>query len=108
MLVSLTLQQFALIAQHELSMAAGFNVITGETGAGKSLFLDAVSVCVCERAVSAMVRHGAAYADIYAQFDVEYNDVVAEWFATNQRSFDDPEVWLRPQPGIPGRPAAWL
>ena len=78
MLVSLTLQQFALIAQHELSMAEGFNVITGETGAGKSLLLDALSLCVGERADSAMVRHGAAYADIYAQFDVENNDVVAK------------------------------
>ena len=50
MLVSLTLHQFALIAQHELSVAEGFNVITGETGAGKSLLLDALSLCVGERA----------------------------------------------------------
>ena len=52
MLVSLTLHQFALIAQHELSVAEGFNVITGETGAGKSLLLDALSLCVGERADS--------------------------------------------------------
>ena len=50
MLVSLTLHQFALIDQHELSMAQGFNVITGETGAGKSLLLDALSLCAGERA----------------------------------------------------------
>ena len=66
MLVSLTLHQFALIAKHELSVAEGFNVITGETGAGKSLLLDALSLCVGARADSAMVRHGAAHADVYA------------------------------------------
>ena len=86
MLVSLTLHQFALIAQHELSMAEGFNVITGETGAGKSLLLDALSLCAGERADSAMIRHGAAHADIYAQFDVANNALVAEWFAEHDRA----------------------
>ena len=108
MLVSLTLHQFALIAQHELSMAEGFNVITGETGAGKSLLLDALSLCVGERADSAMVRHGAAHADIYAQFDVENNSVVAEWFAKNERPLEEPEVLIRRQLSNTGRSKAWL
>ncbi len=108
MLVSLTLHQFALIAQHELSVAEGFNVITGETGAGKSLLLDALSLCIGERADSAMVRHGAAYADIYAQFDVENNDAVAEWFAKNDRPLEEPEVLIRRQLSNTGRSKAWL
>ena len=108
MLVSLTLHQFALIAQHELSMAEGFNVITGETGAGKSLLLDALSLCVGERADSAMVRHGAAHADIYAQFDVENNSVVTEWFAKNDRALEEPEVLIRRQLSNTGRSKAWL
>ena len=108
MLVSLTLHQFALIAQHELSVAEGFNVITGETGAGKSLLLDALSLCAGERADSAMVRHGAAHADIYAQFDVENNDVVAEWFAKNDRPLEEPEVLIRRQLSNTGRSKAWL
>jgi len=108
MLVSLTLHQFALIAQHELSVAEGFNVITGETGAGKSLLLDALSLCVGERADSAMVRHGAAHADIYAQFDVENNSVVAEWFAKNDRPLEEPEVLIRRQLSNTGRSKAWL
>ena len=95
MLVSLTLHQFALIAQHELSVAEGFNVITGETGAGKSLLLDALSLCVGARADIAMVRHGADNADIYAQFDVHNNSVIAEWFAKNDRALDEPEVLIR-------------
>ncbi|NYR09246.1 DNA repair protein RecN [Psychrobacter sp. BI730] len=108
MLVSLTLHQFALIAQHELSVAEGFNVITGETGAGKSLLLDALSLCVGERADSAMVRHGAAHADIYAQFDVENNSIVAEWFTKNERPLEEPEVLIRRQLSNTGRSKAWL
>ena len=108
MLVSLTLHQFALIAQHELSVAEGFNVITGETGAGKSLLLDALSLCVGARADSAMVRHGADNADIYAQFDVENNPVIAEWFAKNDRSLEEPEVLIRRQLSSNGRSKAWL
>ena len=108
MLISLTLHQFALIAQHELSVAEGFNVITGETGAGKSLLLDALSLCVGERADSAMVRHGAANADIYAQFDVENNSVIAEWFAKNERALEEPEVLIRRQLSNTGRSKAWL
>ncbi|WP_201572153.1 DNA repair protein RecN [Psychrobacter nivimaris] len=108
MLVSLTLHQFALIAQHELSVAEGFNVITGETGAGKSLLLDALSLCVGERADSAMVRHGAAHADIYAQFDVENNSVIAEWFTKNERPLEEPEVLIRRQLSNTGRSKAWL
>ncbi|WP_440464574.1 DNA repair protein RecN [Psychrobacter sp. ASPA161_6] len=108
MLVSLTLHQFALIAQHELSVAEGFNVITGETGAGKSLLLDALSLCAGERADSAMVRHGAAHADIYAQFDVENNSVVADWFAKNDRLLEEPEVLIRRQLSNTGRSKAWL
>jgi len=108
MLLSLTLYQFALIAKHELSVAEGFNVITGETGAGKSLLLDALSLCVGERADSAMVRHGAAHADIYAQFDVQDNSVVADWFAEHDRLLDEPEVLIRRQLSSNGRSKAWL
>nr|WP_317200472.1 DNA repair protein RecN [uncultured Psychrobacter sp.] len=108
MLLSLTLHQFALIAQHELSMAEGFNVITGETGAGKSLLLDALSLCVGERADSAMVRHGAAHADIYAQFDVQDNQAIADWFVAHERPLDEPEVLVRRQLSSNGRSKAWL
>ncbi|MGM8886317.1 DNA repair protein RecN [Psychrobacter sp. 1U2] len=108
MLLSLTLYQFALIAEHELSVAEGFNVITGETGAGKSLLLDALSLCIGERADSAMVRHGAPHADIYAQFDVTHNSLVSDWFADNERELDEPEVLIRRQLSNSGRSKAWL
>lgn len=108
MLLSLTLHQFALIAQHELSVAEGFNVITGETGAGKSLLLDALSLCVGARADSAMVRHGADHADIYAQFDVSNNAVIADWFSAHERALDEPDILIRRQLSSNGRSKAWL
>ena len=108
MLLSLTLHQFALIAKHELSMAEGFNVITGETGAGKSLLLYALSLCIGERADSAMVRHGADHADIYAQFDVTDNAIVAQWFAHHERELDEQELLIRRQLSSSGRSKAWL
>ncbi len=108
MLLSLTLNQFALIAKHELSVAEGFNVITGETGAGKSLLLDALSLCIGERADSAMVRHGADHADIYAQFDVTANAVIADWFTKHERDLDEQELLIRRQLSSNGRSKAWL
>lgn len=108
MLLSLTLRQFALIAEHELNVADGFNVITGETGAGKSLLLDALSLCAGARADSAMVRHGADSADIYAHFDVTDNEVVAEWFLTNERVLEETDLLIRRQLSSNGRSKAWL
>ncbi len=108
MLLSLTLNQFALIAKHELSVAEGFNVITGETGTGKSLLLDALSLCIGERADSAMVRHGADHADIYAQFDVTANAVIAQWFTEHERDLDEQELLIRRQLSSNGRSKAWL
>lgn len=107
MLTTLTLHQFALIDQTELSFAKGFNVITGETGAGKSLLLDALALCIGERADSSMVRHGAEQADIYAQFDVVGNQSVIKWFEHHEREIDD-EILIRRQLTSSGRSKAWL
>ncbi|WP_296202678.1 DNA repair protein RecN [Psychrobacter sp. UBA3962] len=119
MLTSLTLQNFALINHHELSFYDGFNVITGETGAGKSLLLDALSLCIGGRADTSMVRHGKDHADIYAQFEfaVEASGVsshnantavaVRQWFESHDREFDG-EVLIRRQLSSNGRSKAWL
>ena len=119
MLTSLTLQNFALINHHELSFYDGFNVITGETGAGKSLLLDALSLCIGGRADTSMVRHGKDHADIYAQFEFAVeasgasshnaNTAVAvrQWFESHDREFDG-EVLIRRQLSSNGRSKAWL
>ncbi|SUD91922.1 DNA repair protein RecN [Psychrobacter phenylpyruvicus] len=119
MLTSLTLQNFALINHHELSFYDGFNVITGETGAGKSLLLDALSLCIGGRADTSMVRHGKDHADIYAQFEFAVDAssasthntntaaAVRQWFESHDREFES-EVLIRRQLSSNGRSKAWL
>lgn len=108
MLTSLTLHQFALISEHEIAFVDGFNVITGETGAGKSLLLDALSLCIGERADTSMIRHGADQADIYALFDVMDNPAIKNWFKQHERSLDEPELLIRRQLGSNGRSKSWV
>lgn len=107
MLHALTLHNFALIETLEISFHHGFNVITGETGAGKSLILDALSLCVGGRADSAMIRHGASVADVYAHFVVQ-DDSVQAWFLQNQRDWEGGELLIRRQLSDNGRSKAWL
>ena len=112
MLTSLTLQNFALVDQLELGLSEGFNVITGETGAGKSLLLDALSLCTGGRADKDMVRHGQDSADVFAQFeDMAFlqgkNSGLATWFGEREREFDG-EVLIRRQLMANGRSKAWL
>ncbi len=87
MLTNLTLQNFALADQLNIDLAGGFNVLTGETGAGKSLLLDALSVCLGERTDVAHVRFGTDKADVTASFDYQNNDPIDVWL--RERELDD-------------------
>lgn len=107
MLISLTLNNLALIDHHEIGFHEGFNVITGETGAGKSLILDALSLCVGERADAGLVRHGTNEADVFAEFDVADNAVVQAWFVACEREFDD-NLLIRRKVGANGRSKSWI
>ena len=68
-LLELAVSDLALIERLRLPLAAGFNVLTGETGAGKSLLIDALGLAIGARADSALVRHGAETARVEALFD---------------------------------------
>lgn len=70
MLSSLHIRDFAIIDRLDIEFAEGLSVFTGETGAGKSIIIDALSVILGERADSGMVRHGAAQAEISAAFQL--------------------------------------
>lgn len=106
MLQSLSLHQFALIENLDISFHQGLNVMTGETGAGKSLLLDALLLCVGGRADSTMVRHGAAFADLYATFEAD-DEVICQWFKTQGRDFELP-ILLRRKISEQGRSQAWI
>ena len=68
MLRTLLIRDFVIVEQIELEFSAGFSVLTGETGAGKSILIDALSLCLGGRGDASMVREGANKADLCAEF----------------------------------------
>ena len=88
MLRRLTIRDFVLVDQLDLEFAPGFGVLTGETGAGKSILLDALSLLLGDRADSAMVRAGCERAEISGVFDCEAEGPVAAWLAANDLEAD--------------------
>src|SRR5260221_13619502 len=70
MLVELRVQNFVLIEHLELRLEPGFNALTGETGAGKSIVIGALGLVLGGRAAPDLVRQGAAEAEVEALFDV--------------------------------------
>ncbi|MEO5884870.1 MAG: AAA family ATPase, partial [Candidatus Limnocylindrales bacterium] len=76
-LLELTVTDLALIDRLRLGFAAGLNVITGETGAGKSLLIDALGLALGARADSTLVRHGAESARVEALFDRTSEPLIA-------------------------------
>lgn len=108
MLVSLTLQNLALIDKYEISFDEHFNVITGETGAGKSLILDALALCVGGRADASLVRHGTDEACVFGEFDITNNDDIAQWFTQNDRPLEDDILLIRRKISTNGRSKSWI
>ena len=70
MLVSLSIRDFVIVEALELEFAPGFTVLTGETGAGKSILIDALQLALGERGEADVVREGATRADIAAEFRI--------------------------------------
>lgn len=68
MLTQLTINNFAIVRQLEIELAKGMSVITGETGAGKSIAIDALGLCLGQRIETSMVREGQERAEICATF----------------------------------------
>ena len=75
MLQTIALRDFVIVDQLELDFAGGFTVLTGETGAGKSILLDALSLVLGERADSSQIREGAHRAEISALFRIDAEQV---------------------------------
>ena len=68
MLAQLTISHFAIVRELEIDFHSGMTAITGETGAGKSIAIDALGLCLGGRAEADMVRRGASRADLCARF----------------------------------------
>ena len=85
-----------VIAEHvELEPAPGYTVLTGETGAGKSILVDALELLVGGRADNALVREGAERAELSAEFDLEARSPLAAWLAERELQGDPGRLILR-------------
>ncbi|HEX7373954.1 MAG TPA: DNA repair protein RecN, partial [Steroidobacteraceae bacterium] len=107
MLTHLHIRDFAIVESVELELGQGFTALTGETGAGKSILVDALLLAVGGRADSGAVRHGADRAEISATFDVSRNTAAQEWLA-EQSIEHEGECVVRRLVGADGRGRAYL
>lgn len=108
MLTHLTLINFALADHLALDIETGFNVLTGETGAGKSLLLDALSACLGERTDTNYVRFGSDKADVTASFSYQDNSPEAQWLKEHELDDESGEIHLRRVIFATGRSKAWI
>jgi len=98
----LQVRDFAIIDAVEVEFGPGLTALTGETGAGKSILVDAVILALGGRAAADTVRHGAERAEITVSFDLTGNDEARAWLAEQSLDGDD-EIILRRVVGADGR-----
>ncbi|MDN0081933.1 DNA repair protein RecN [Crenobacter sp. SG2305] len=95
MLLSLTVNDFVIVDELALEFGSGFTVLTGETGAGKSIILDALSLLLGDRADGSLVRESAERAELAAHFDIGRLPDLSAWLADNELAGDDGELLVR-------------
>ncbi len=107
MLQELSVKNLALIENLELQFNSGFTTLTGETGAGKSILLDALGLTLGERADSSLVRHNTTKADVTALFDLSQLPHIQQWL-TDQDLEDEDQCYLRRTLTNEGRSKAYI
>ena len=105
MLQSLSVRNFVIVDELELDFAAGFSVLTGETGAGKSILIDALAIALGERADADVIREGATRAEVAAEF--RPNAAATAWLAAND-FLDGNAALLRRSVDAGGRSRAYI
>lgn len=106
MLRTLSLRDFVIVDTLELDFSGGFTVLTGETGAGKSILLDALGLLLGGRGDASMVREGASKSEITAEFT--YLENVSAWLQQHEINCDDDFLLIRRTIDQAGRSKAWL
>lgn len=106
MLQSLFLRDFLVVQEAEIEFARGFCVLTGETGAGKSILLDALGLALGARGDPAVISPRAARADIAARFSV--NDALLAWLTEHDLAVEEDELLLRRVIDRDGRSKAYV
>lgn len=108
MLSHLTINNFALVDQLELDLAAGMTVVSGETGAGKSIMLDALALTLGNRADAHSVGLHGDKTEIFASFDISQNGDAKAWLEDHDLETEDAECILRRVITKEGRSRAFI
>jgi DNA repair protein RecN (Recombination protein N) len=104
-LTHITLRDFVIVHELELDLGSGFSVLTGETGAGKSILIDALQLALGARAESGVVREGATRCEVCAEF--EPTDAIQAWL--EEAGFEaTAELLLRRTVDTSGKSRAWI
>ena len=107
MLTQLTISNYTVITALEMEFGSGMTVITGETGAGKSIMLDALGLCLGDRADAKSIRHGCDKAEISASFDLSAIPSAVHWLKTRDLG-DGEDCLLRRVITREGRSRAYI
>ncbi len=107
MLSQITISNYTIVTSLDMEFANGMTVITGETGAGKSIMLDALGLCLGDRADPKAVRPGCERAEIVASFDIASIPQASSWLAERDLHTGD-EVLLRRVVTTEGRSRAYI
>jgi DNA repair protein RecN (Recombination protein N) len=108
MLQSLSIRDFIIVNQLDLEFQAGFTVLTGETGAGKSILIDALSLALGARGEGGVTRSGCDKAEISVIFSIAHNLEAQEWLLDAELTNDAPELLLRRVMYADGRSRAFI
>jgi len=108
MLRLLSIRNFVVVEALDLELDGGFSVLTGETGAGKSILLDALALLLGDRFELRQLRPGAERAELAAVFDAEDPAGIAAWLAAHDLGGADGQVLLRRTLDAQGRSRAWI
>ncbi len=107
MLKHLYIRNFAIIDELELDFNSGMTVLTGETGAGKSILLGALNLVLGDRADNDSIKQGCEFAEIVAEFDIQQLDDVSAWLVSQELNADE-ECILRRRISKDGRSRAYI
>ncbi|WP_102798468.1 DNA repair protein RecN [Bowmanella denitrificans] len=108
MLLQLSVRNFAIVQSLDIDFQQGMTAITGETGAGKSIAIDALGLCLGDRAEAGMVRKGADKAEITACFSLQNLHQARQWLSNQELLEDDEEAVIRRVISAEGRSKAFI